>query len=77
VEPRGFEPLTSCLQTMPERPSMATDLRGHVPVSDRCRPLITLPDCTLIARRSPRWPRLSPPPRERHHLSESQRSLLL
>ena len=36
VEPRGFEPLTSCLQIMLITADTGADLHGHVSVSDRC-----------------------------------------
>jgi hypothetical protein len=55
VEPRGFEPLTSCLQIMLILPCTGADLREHVSGSDRCYPLITLANCTLIAQRRSRW----------------------
>jgi hypothetical protein len=36
VEPRGFEPLTSCLQIMLIAADTGADLDGRVSASDRC-----------------------------------------
>ncbi|GAA4198977.1 hypothetical protein GCM10023074_28810 [Microbispora amethystogenes] len=55
MEPRGFEPLTSCLQIGLISRDNALDLGERQSASDREYPLLTALNGTLMARRSCSW----------------------